>query len=282
MGAPRVTAFDSSFHTGPTVHRIDLDEALQPRAALAERSTRRIGHPLYERSHRVGYLVDELLAPGSVFHGKVHAVSGSAFSSLADSSAGTPPVTLATFTGAIRTMLYEAPHVEAVCLPEALVAEANAHGPRSVSHQKVEQGGRLLAGLFANYWRAVATAFSDAWDDPREHLLWHPHGLTALARLGAHVVHDQVAKYDIRQHYFDAVLDHIAGGVSLARSRFADPDGRDTAEHLFTLMAAARTATGVRPSRTIAMPGAVAEIEWGSAEAPRSPTLPVRPFGAED
>ncbi len=247
------------------------------------RTLRRASHPLYEPQTRAAWLVDELLAPSSVFSGRVHVPSPTSDRGAADQASQSTPITLATFMTVIGEMLHhQSTYVQQICLPDDLIAQAVVDGPGSLAHRQVERGGRLLAGLFSHYWRAVATAFSEAWDDPHGHLLWHPRGLTAFARLGSHVVHDQVVAYDIRQHYFDAVLDRIAGTVSLAAAEHADVPLGQLSTHLFLQLAAARHAEGPPRPGIMAVPGGVADIRWGSAAPPLSPDVSSVPFGSEN
>lgn len=275
----------------PTLYRVEFDADRNPiipidappptGAPIDAPPFFRIEHPLYEPSQRAEWLADELLAPGSVFHGKVHVPNDKAAKKKVRQAAGAAPITYATFKGVIDHMLRQAPRVEAVCLPEELIAEAILEGPNSLSHQKVEQGGVLLARLFLHYWRAVATAFPEAWDDMQEHILWHPHGLNALAKLGAQVVQDQVDSYDIRQHYFDEVLERIAGKVSLKKSEHTQVPSHETSDHLFGLLYSARHAAG-RTAGLTAVPGTVGSIDWGSGTAPLSPSVTSIPAGYEE
>ncbi len=240
----------------------------------------RIDHPLYDPDQRAGWLAEQLIAPGAIFHGHVHVAGAKASKSSRTSS--TAQLTSATFTSIITQMLHRSSSVQQVCLPDELIEQAIAEGPHSVAHEKVEQGGQLLARLFLHYWRAVATAFADAWDDPTGHLLWHQHGLTAFARLGATVIEDHVAAYDIRQHYFDEALERIASGVSLARVDYEHVPQRELSDHLFQQLAAARQARGLRRGSLVAVPGSLADIPWGSAPAPRSPDVGSVPLGPEN
>lgn len=284
------------------LYRVDLDDALTaslpvgapppstpalegeppPGARRNSPPAFRIDHALYEHETRAAWLADELLMPGSIFHGKVHIAADKAGKKPLRQKPGATHVTYATFTTVIGSMLQQSTYVEDVCLPDELIAEAVVEGPNSLSHQKVEQGGQLLAGLFRHYWRAVATAFSDAWDDPHEHLLWHPHGLTAFAKLGGYVVHDQVVTYDIRQHYFDEVLERVADNVSLEKSAHASISARQLSEHLAQLLATARHAPAARRQGLMAVPGSVSDINWGSAVPPISPSVASIPLGPEN
>lgn len=285
-----------------TLYRVDLDDpyvsiagdALPPSTAMIDApppapSTRldgapifRIDHPLYEPESRAAWVADELLAPGSIFHGRVHVPAAKASKKPARTKEATTHLTMATFTGIIGQMLHQSAYVQQICLPDEIIDEAVLDGPNSLSHQKVEQGGQLLARLFLHYWRAVATAFPEAWDDPHDHLLWHPHGLTAFAKLGAHVVQDQVAAYDIRQHYFDEVLERIAGAVSLAKADHAHVPARQMSSHLFQLLASARHTKSPRRPGLMAVPGGVSDINWGSAAPPLSPDVSSVPLGPEN
>lgn len=47
-----------------------------------------------------------------------------------------------------------------------------------------------------NYWRAVATVFTDAWADSRKHLITKGVGIAALAELGTWIVEDCLGKDD--------------------------------------------------------------------------------------
>ena len=301
MGAPPVPAQPSSSPPRPSsLYRIELDDPLwaavdapPPTSAPLEGAPPtglrlevppvfRIDHPLYDPEQRAGWVADELLAPGSVFHGRVHVAAVKGTKKLPRQKAGPTFLTHTTFVGIVGQMLHQSVYVQQICLPDELISDAILEGPNSVSHQKVEQGGQLLAHLFLHYWRAVATGFPEAWDDPHEHLLWHPHGLGALAKLGAHVVHDQVAAYDIRQHYFDEVLERIAGTVSLAKAEHQHVPARQVSEHLFQLLATARHATGARRPGLMAVPGGVSDINWGSAPPPVSPSVAAMPLGSEN
>lgn len=277
----------------------DLDDA-QPLAPidLAPLDLPPLDHPLYQREQRAAWLAAELLKRGSVFHGTLDGLDprginlrGAKGRWVKKSGENPAEATSAAFTSVIGLMLRESSRVEEICLPAELVAEATVEGLNSLAHQKVEQGGLLLAGLFQHYWRAVATAFSEAWDAPDEYLLWHRHGLTAFARLGGLVVSDQVAAYDIRQHYFDEVLERIATTVSLAKADHADVPARRLPTHLFETLAAARHMTGARRPSLMAVPGGVSDINWGSAPPPVSPwvgsigsvgTATSVPFAPED
>lgn len=122
------------------------------------RTLRRASHPLYEQQTRAAWMVDELLAPSSVFSGRVHVPSATSDRGAAEHAS---PITLATFTTVIAEMLHhQSAYVQQICLPDDLIAQAVVDGPGSLAHRQVERGGRLLAGLFSHYWRAVATAFS--------------------------------------------------------------------------------------------------------------------------
>lgn len=242
----------------------------------------RIEHPLYEADKRAEWLVDELLASDSIFDGRVHVPTAKGGKKGPRPNAAGAQVTHATFTSIIGQMLHHSPYVQQTCLTDEAIAQAIADGPNSVAHQKVEQGGQLLARLFLHYWRAVAHAFPQAWEDPHDHLLWHPHGLTALARLGAQVVEDQVRAYDISQHYFDAVLERIAESVSLAKADYADIPAREVSDYLFQKLSAARAASATRRGGLMAVPGDGDGV-WGSAVAPRSVAdLGSAPLGAEN
>lgn len=302
MGAHPVTAQPFSSPTKRVLYRVDLDDpsspiagdALPPSTAVIDAPPPtpgmrlegepifRIEHPLYEPEQRAAWVAEELLQPGSVFHGRVHVPAAKGGKKAARLKAGPTQLTQATFTGIIGQMLHQSAYVQQICLPDELISEAVLEGPNSLTHQKVEQGGQLLARLFVHYWRAVATAFPEAWEDPHDHLLWHPHGLTALAQLGAHVVQDQVAAYDIRQHYFDEVLERIAGSVSLAKADHAHVPARQLSSHLFQVLASARHAKGMRRAGLMAVPGGVSDITWGSAAPPVSPDVEVMPLGAEN
>ncbi len=266
----------------PPPRGIPLGGAPPEGAVLDDPVVLRMDHPLYEHDDRAAWLADQLLMPGSIFHGKVHVAGDKAAQKAPRSTVGSTHVTHTTFTSIVGKMLHQSAYVEEVCLPAELISDAILQGPHSLAHQKVEQGGQLLAGLFRHYWRAVATAFSEAWDDPYEHLLWNPHGLTAFARLGGNVVHDQVAAYDIRQHYFDEVLERVADSVSLAKADHADVPARRLSEHLFQQLTSARHVKRTARPGLIALPGGVADINWGSSPAPKSPSVTSVPIGPEN
>lgn len=228
----------------------------------------RIDHPLYEAETRAEWIAGRLLADDDLFTGKVHVPAKKGGKTVG----GAKAITYATFRGVVDHMLREAPRVEAVCLPDELIAEAVLDGPNSLTHHKVEQGGQLLARLFLHYWRAVAHAFDEAWNDHHDHLLWHPHGLAALGSLGSRVVQDQVDSYDIRQHYFDEVLEAVAAKVSLKKSDHSDVAAHDMTDHLLGLLASAR-ASSRRTAGLAAVPGTVGSIDWGSSAAPLSPDV---------
>ncbi|MFN4002653.1 hypothetical protein [Microcella sp.] len=288
--------------TTRVLYRVDLDDpssaivgdALPPSTAVIDAPPPtpesrlegepifRIDHALYDAEQRAAWVADELLQPGSVFHGRVHVPTTKGGKKAARLKASPTQLTQATFTSIIGQMLHQSAYVQQICLPDELIAGAVLEGPNSLTHQKVEQGGQLLARLFLHYWRAVATAFPEAWDDPHDYLLWHPHGMTALAQLGAHVVQDQVAAYDIRQHYFDEVLERIAGSVSLAKVDHVHVPLRQLSSHLFQLLASARHTKNLRRPGLMAVPGGVSDINWGSAAPPVSPDVSSVPLGAEN
>lgn len=230
----------------------------------------RIDHPLYEPETRAEWIAERLLSEDDLFTGKVHVPAKKGGKTVG----GAKAITYATFRGVVDHMLREAPRVETVCLPDELVAEAVLEGPNSLTHHKVEQGGQLLARLFLHYWRAVAHAFDEAWDDHHDHLLWHPHGLAALGSLGSRIVQDQVDTYNIRQHYFDEVLEGVAAKVSLKKSDHAHVAAHEMTDHLLGLLASAR-ASSRRTAGLTAVPGTVGSIDWGSGAAPLSPDVDI-------
>lgn len=230
----------------------------------------RIEHPLYEPETRAEWIAERLLTDDDLFAGKVHVPAKKSGKSIG----GAKAITYATFRGVVDHMLRGARRAESVCLPDALIAEAVLEGPNSLTHHKVEQGGHLLARLFLHYWRAVANAFDEAWDDHHDHLLWHPHGLAAFGSLGSRIVQDQVDSYDIRQHYFDEVLQSIAASVSLKKSDHADVAAHDMTDHLLVLLTSARAASR-RTAGLTAVPRTIGSIDWGSSAAPLSPDVDI-------
>ena len=232
----------------------------------------RIDHPLYEADTRADWVAERLLDDDDLFHGKVHVPAKAKTRTVG--TRGAKAITYATFRGIVDHMLREAPRVQSVCIPDELIEQALFDGPNSITHHKVEQGGQLLSRLVLHYWRAVAHAFEEAWDDHRDHLLWHPHGLAALASLGARVVQDQVDTYDIRQRYFDEVLTAVATSVSLAKADYVGIAPHELTDHLLQKLAAARSGSR-RSAGLTAVPGTVGSIDWGSGAVPASPDLGV-------
>lgn len=254
----------------PRLIEIPLPDGEPFDAAPPRESVFRIDHPLYQPETRAEWIAERLLADDDLFTGKVHVSAKKGAKTVGRAKA----ITSATFRGIVDHMLREAPRVETLCLPDELIAEAVLDGPNSLTHHKVEQGGHLLARLFLHYWRAVATAFPEAWDDHHDHLLWHPHGLAALGSLGARIVQDQVDSYDIRQHYFDDVMHGVAAKVSLKKSDHAKVSAHDMTDHLLGLFASAR-ASNRRTAGLVAVPSTVGSIDWGSSAAPLSPSVDV-------
>lgn len=180
---------------------------------------------------RALWIAEELIKPGEVFSDKVF--TGGSKTGTKKTLGQVPPIKISTLKGAIQTTLREAPKLEANSFPSTLIGEAAAGNSESLQYKELERNAFLVKELLSRYWRAVKTAFPEAWQDRTSYILLQTIGLTAFSQLGAEVIQERMDEKSYEQSNFDLVLKQIAAKVSLDKANFAGLAGLAGAKQVF-------------------------------------------------
>ena len=83
-----------------------------------------------------------------------------------------------------------------------------------------EGGVLMLVELLDRYWKAVANAYPEAWQDRKNFVILQAIGLNAFSRLAAEVISKAVDAGAGEQKDFDVVLKHVAQKVPMDREKY--------------------------------------------------------------
>ena len=78
----------------------------------------------------------------------------------------------------------------------------------------------MLVELLDRYWKAVANAYPEAWQDRKNFVILQAIGLNAFSRLAAEVISKAVDAGAGEQKDFDVVLKHVAQKVPMDREKY--------------------------------------------------------------
>ena len=83
-----------------------------------------------------------------------------------------------------------------------------------------EAGVLMLVKLLDRYWKAVANAYPEAWQDRKNYVILQAIGLNAFSRLAAEVISKAVDAGAGEQKDFDVVLKHVSQKVPMDREKY--------------------------------------------------------------
>lgn len=186
---------------------------------------------------RALWIAQILAEQGHAFEGKVF--FGGAKKGAKAATGMVPPIKINALKGAVAATCREMTDVEASIYGVEIDEEGNTLPP---DEYKVAQ----VIELIDLFWKAVASAFPEAWQDRKNFILLQAIGLNAFSRLGADVIQRQFLREGrIGQADFDAVLEHVASRVTLRREEYPGLAGLAGAKEVYRKLSNALNADAV-------------------------------------
>jgi DGQHR domain-containing protein len=184
---------------------------------------------LSDSKTRALVIAKRLTAAGSAFDGKVF--SGGSRKGAKEKYGEVPPLKLNALKRAIQTTLRKADRLVAAQLPTNLDSEQLSAADYE---QKLLIGVDAIFLLLDRFWKAVSTAYPDAWQNRKDYILLQSIGLEAFSMLAARIIEDlffNVKRID--QVDFNGVLGEIAQKFKLDKSEFEGIAGAAGASEVY-------------------------------------------------
>ena len=180
------------------------------------------GQLLQSESGLALWLAKEMTKPNYAFENLVF--FGGDKKAFKQAGMAVPPVKINALKSAVATTLKESNELENLFGDSKDPARSEADRERDAKQR---------LALLQRYWKAVKTAFPEAWQDRTNFILLQAIGLNAFSRLGAVVIDDLVAKHTVDESDFDQVLRHIASKVDIRRTSWLGMAGLAGAKQVF-------------------------------------------------
>jgi DGQHR domain-containing protein len=153
-----------------------------------------------------------------------------------------PPLNLSTLKSMVeRTLKGIDAHVIEL-LPPKLVEDAKAGNAQAT--KDLLEGAEFLAGLLTKFWKAVKTAYPEAWQDTnkKKYILFQSIGSLALSSFAALVIEDLIRERKTDQESFnDAVESLRHGGITLEKSDYEGYAGQTGTRKVFEALVSAKS-----------------------------------------
>lgn len=195
---------------------------------------------LLDDKKRSLYIAMQLTEPNGAFAGMVF--HGGSKTGVKRETGGVPPIRLNALRGAVQ---------QSLSLMRTLELQLVYDGDPDQT-QVSEEGVLMLTILLDRYWKAVAHAYPEAWQDRKGYILLQAIGLNAFSRLAAEVITRAAEEGKTEQADFNLVLDHVSKKVQLDRDLYPGLAGlagaRVIADKLATAMDQDFSATKLKAS----------------------------------